>query len=143
MGLSNLAQVFFGLYSVKLVNIPMFLTFRRCAMLTTVGMNFVVNAVYPDLALCFTLFMTTTGALTAGYQSLNTEWFGYFLVWMNNLAQSCYNAYVSKVNREKLVLPFEINFYFALCGLPIALTYTLYTGEIWQFQETYMRQDPT
>lgn len=51
---------------------------------------------------------------------------------MNNLSQSCYNVYVNKVNREKRVTPFEINFFFAICGLPIVLAITLYTGEISQ-----------
>lgn len=62
---------------------------------------------------------------------------------MNNLAQSGYNAYVAKVNKEKRVLPFgkyliyynttavEINFYFALCGFPIALAFTVMSGEIY------------
>jgi len=61
---------------------------------------------------------------------------------MNNLSQSCYNVYVNKVNREKRVSAFgknpssnriliEINFYFAVCGLPIMLMITTYTGELW------------
>jgi len=72
MGLANLTAVFFGLYSVKLVNIPMFLTFRRCSMLTTVIMNYYVNRVFPDAALSITLFLTTAGALVAGWDSLDS-----------------------------------------------------------------------
>ncbi len=139
MGLANLTAVFFGLYSVKLVNIPMFLTFRRCSMLTTVLMNYVVNRVYPDEALRITLFLTTVGAIIAGWDSLNSQWFGYILVWGNNLSQSLYNSYVSKVNTQKSVLPFEINFYFALCGFPIALIFTIVSGEIHQFTEIFTK----
>lgn len=42
MGAFNLVTVLFGLYSVKLVNIPLFLTFRRCAILATVILNIIV-----------------------------------------------------------------------------------------------------
>ena len=141
MGLANLTAVIFGLYSVKLVNIPMFLTFRRCSLLTTVIMNYLVNRVYPNKALSITLFLSTAGALIAGWDSLNAQWFGYILVWGNNVAQSLYNTYVSKVNAEKKVLAFEINFYFALCGFPIALLFTVASGEIWQFGELFGKQD--
>jgi hypothetical protein len=44
--------------------------------------------------------------LTLQYETFSTHWFGYFLVWMNNLSQSCYNVYVNKVNREKRVTAF-------------------------------------
>ena len=35
VGAVTIVNVIFGLYSVKLVNIPLFLTFRRCAILAT------------------------------------------------------------------------------------------------------------
>lgn len=42
MGLANLSMVFFGLFGSKYVSIPMFLTLRRCSLLTTVIMNYVI-----------------------------------------------------------------------------------------------------
>lgn len=136
MGMSNLCTVFFGLYSVKIVNIPMFVTIRRCALLTTVLANYIVNRAVPDAKLRTSVTLSTFGAFLAGIETLTTDWFGYLLVWMNNLCQSGYNIYVNKVNKEKKVLPFEINFYFALCGLPISLLYTVISGEINEFGNT-------
>lgn len=36
IGAITVINVIFGLYSVKLVNIPLFLTFRRCAIFATI-----------------------------------------------------------------------------------------------------------
>lgn len=36
----RIVEVLFGLYSVKAVNIPLFLTLRRCSMLTTILVDF-------------------------------------------------------------------------------------------------------
>eukprot|EP00347_Sterkiella_histriomuscorum_P007637 403348152 len=141
LGLVNLITVFFGLYAVKNVNIPMFLTFRRCSILTTVICNFFILRTIPDLNLSLTLLLSVVGSCVAGWESLDTQWFGYFLVWMNNLSQSIYNVYVSKVNKEKKVLPFEINFFFACCGLPLALIYTYQTGEIHQLTDIIEKSD--
>lgn len=77
MGLSNLVTVLFGLYSVKLVSIPLyvqisfhkiyrFLTFRRCSILTTVLMAYIINKVVPERKLCISLVLTGLGAFFAG-----------------------------------------------------------------------------
>eukprot|EP00347_Sterkiella_histriomuscorum_P018313 403345983 len=140
MGFANLISVNFGLLGSKIVNIPMFLTLRRCSILTVVLMNYFIMGSVPDSYLMLTLVLSLSGSVVAGYETLNTDWFGYFIVWMNNLAQSIYNVYVSKVNKEKKVLPFEINFYFACCGLPVALFYTIYMGEVGEFQTIFSLQ---
>jgi hypothetical protein len=74
--------------------------------MTTVMMSWVINGALPDRKLSFSLLLTAVGAFLAGYETFDKEWFGYFLVWMNNLSQSCYNVYVNKVNKEKKVSPF-------------------------------------
>lgn len=38
---------------------------------------------------------------------------------------------------DQFLLSLEINFYFALCGLPIAIGYLIYSGEITHFAEIY------
>eukprot|EP00347_Sterkiella_histriomuscorum_P021288 403334531 len=140
MGFANIVTVKFGLLGSKMVSIPMFLTLRRCSILTVIIMNYAILGSIPDRQLMLTLVLSLSGSVIAGYETLNTDWFGYFIVWMNNLAQSVYNVYVSKVNNEKKVLPFEINFYFACCGLPLALAYTIYTGEIYEFIKVFSQQ---
>ena len=130
MGAFNLVTVLFGLYSVKLINIPIFLTFRRCAILSTVLLNVVVNGKYPDSKLSLCTLLITSGACVAGYETLDSDMFGYFLVWMNNFSQSLYNLYVQNLNKDKKVTSFQINFFFALCGLPVSTFIVCYNGEI-------------
>lgn len=43
MALMNLITVAFGIYAVKYVSIPIFLTFRRCSLLTSVLVNYFIN----------------------------------------------------------------------------------------------------
>lgn len=66
MGMANLITVFFGLYAVKNVSIPMFLTFRRCSILTTVVMNYFIIKTVPDFNLSLTLFLSVVGSCIAG-----------------------------------------------------------------------------
>jgi len=101
MGAFNLVTVLFGLYSVKLVSIPLFLTFRRCAIVSTLATNIVLRGDYPDMKLTVTTTAITLGALIAGYETLDTDMFGYFLIWMNNISQSLYNVFVQKLNADK------------------------------------------
>jgi hypothetical protein len=74
MGLTNLVTVLFGLFSVKLVNIPLyliiyykfrFLTFRRCSILTTVLMGWIITSSIPDRKLSISLILTAIGAFFA------------------------------------------------------------------------------
>ncbi|CDW82730.1 UNKNOWN [Stylonychia lemnae] len=138
MGIFNLTTVMFGLFAVKLVSIPLFLTFRRCTIITTAFMGFLINGQVPDRNLSLCLLFTGIGAL---WENLNSQLLGYFLVFMNNFSQSGYNVYVSKVNSQKKVLPFEINFYFALCGLPLSFAYMLQSGDITMFTDTMSKLD--
>ena len=66
MGCANLVTVFFGLYAVKNVNIPMFLAFRRCTLITTAITSMIVSRVFPDMNLTICLVFTLVGAIMAG-----------------------------------------------------------------------------
>ena len=63
--------------------------------------------------------LVCTGAIIGGYENFDTEYFGYLLVWANNFTQSIYNVVMSKLNSDKSITPFEINFFFASFGLPV------------------------
>jgi hypothetical protein len=43
----RIVEVLFGLYSVKAVNIPLFLTIRRCSMLTTIIVDYLYQGKAP------------------------------------------------------------------------------------------------
>jgi len=53
------------------------------------------------MKLTVTTTAITLGALIAGYETLDTDMFGYFLIWMNNISQSLYNVFVQKLNADK------------------------------------------
>lgn len=48
IGSMNIVSVLYGLFSVKYVSIPLFLTFRRCAILATLIVEFVVKGETPN-----------------------------------------------------------------------------------------------
>ena len=68
----------------------------------------------------------------AGYESLDSDLFGYILVWGNNFTAGIQNVYTAKYNSNKKVVPFEINFFFACLGLPLML------GLCWYKEDTYL-----
>lgn len=65
-----------------------------------------------------------SGAVVAGWEGFDNDAFGYFLVLCNNFSQSIYSVFTSKFNADKRITPFEINFFFALLGLPICIIVT-------------------
>jgi hypothetical protein len=124
VGAITIVNVIFGLYSVKLVNIPLFLTFRRCAILATLIIQYIMEKKVPSSNLATNTFFMVSGALIAGYESLSVDFLGYILIWGNNFCSAIQNVVTSKYNQDKLVTPFEINFFFACIGLPLMLAIT-------------------
>eukprot|EP00347_Sterkiella_histriomuscorum_P021363 403334245 len=133
LGIFNLITVAFGIYSIKYVSIPLFLTFRRCSLLSTFVVTYYISRKAPNLRTYVKLGLVTLGAVVAGVDTFNRDWFGYMLIWMNNLSQSVTNVYFGIVNKDKRVSAFEINFFYAWVGLPLLTFYTIYTGEIYEF----------
>ena len=86
IGSLNIVTVLFGLFSVKHVNIPMFLTFRRCAILATIIVTFILKGEGPNNTLAVSAFIMVSGAILAGYESFDDDAFGYMLIWGNNFA---------------------------------------------------------
>lgn len=81
----NLVTVAFGIYSIKYVSIPIFLTFRRCSILTSFFVTYIMTGKSADTRTYFKLSLVTAGAFIAGYETLDRDWIGYVLIWMNNL----------------------------------------------------------
>ncbi|CDW73393.1 udp-sugar transporter sqv-7-like [Stylonychia lemnae] len=143
IGLGNLITVAFGIYSVKYVSIPLFLTFRRCTILTTFLANYLLTRKGLDSRTYLKLSLITIGAIIAGLDTFNRDWFGYALIWMNNLSQSVTNIFNNKINNQKIVTTFEMNFFYAWVGLPLLTYYAVYTGEIKQLFDVLQIEDLT
>jgi len=82
----NIFTVFFGLYAVKNVNIPIFLCFRRCAIICTIIVEFVISFTLPGIPKGLCAIIMVAGALVAGWETLDSGSFGYFLVFCNNFS---------------------------------------------------------
>lgn len=130
IGAMNIVSVLFGLYSMKHVNIPLFLTFRRCCILATLIINYAISREVPGKVLSYCTAAMLLGSIIAGYESLDSNVFGYLLIWCNNFCTAFQNVVSSKYNKDKLITAFEINFYFAAIGLPLTLAICSYTSEI-------------
>lgn len=123
-------EVLFGLYSLKAVNIPLFLTIRRCSMITTIVVDYLYAGRKPNQVLQLASFFVVSGALIAGYETLDDDMWGYALIMCNNFATALVNVVASVYNEKKVVNAFDLNFYFALIGLPLAALITSQTGEL-------------
>lgn len=116
----KVVEVFFGLYSLKAINIPLFLTIRRCSMITTLIVDYLYQGKKPTSTLIVAASFVTIGALVAGYETLNDDMWGYVLIMCNNFASALVNVVASVYNEKKVVQAFDLNFYFALIGLPLS-----------------------
>ena len=141
LGSVCIISVVFGLYAVKHIPIPLFGAVRRCAILGTIIVQYLIENKLPDSKLSITTFILLLGAIIAGHDSLDANALGYALVWGNNLAQSFQNVLVSKFNADGKITPFEINFFFALIGLPITLFLTVMLGEFGKLFEVFFDPD--
>ena len=77
----NILGVLLGFYAVKFVNIPLFLTNRRCAIIATMVVQYYLQDKIPDSKLKVSAALMLTGAVIAGYESLNANLIGYLFVW--------------------------------------------------------------
>lgn len=125
----KIVEVLFGLYSLKAVNIPLFLTIRRCSMITTIIVDYLYAGKTPNGSLLFAAFFVVTGAVVAGYETFDNDMWGYVLITCNNFASATVNVVTSVYNEKKLVQAFDLNFYFAMIGLPLSLAIIQYNGE--------------
>jgi hypothetical protein len=125
----RVVEVLFGLYSVKAVNIPLFLTIRRCSILTTIIVDFLYAGKTPSSVTLTGAFFIVLGGLIAGYETFDDDMWGYFLIMCNNFATALVNVVTSVYNEKRLVNAFDLNFFFALIGLPLAYAITSQNGE--------------
>lgn len=86
IGMLNLVTVVFGLYSVKFISIPIFLTFRRCSLITTFAVSFLINNVPVTRWNLFKMGIVAVGSIIAGIDTFNKDYMGFFLIWMNNIS---------------------------------------------------------
>jgi len=134
---TKIVEVMLGLYSLKAVNIPLFLTFRRASILCTIIVTFLWKREGPSRTLMLASAFVVSGAVVAGYDTFDNNAFGYMLIIGNNFASSFVNVIASVYNEKKVVTAFDLNLFFALIGLPLTLLITIQTGELTSLMEVF------
>ena len=105
-GGGNLGTVIFGLFAVKNSTIPLFLCFRRSAILATVICVYFIKGEKPNSVTSITTVMVTSGALIAGAESFEKDLSGFVLTMANNFSQSLQNIFMGYLNENKVIQPF-------------------------------------
>ena len=142
--LINIIVVIFGIYSVKFISIPIFLTFRRGGLITTFLISYLIYNVKLTEWNLFKMTLVACGMVISGYVTFNRDWLGFCFIWLNNISQSYYSVYVNKVNRSNTavgVSPFEINAYYAYLSFPLYLGMAIGNGELLVLIEELMTSD--
>lgn len=106
----------------------MYLAYRRCAILATVIATYITKGDSPNKVTCATTFLYVFGSLVAGYEQMDSDAFGFAVVWGCNFLQSFSNVAVDRLNREKVVNSFDISFYFSALGIIVLTPYIFYSG---------------
>ena len=144
MGGGNLSTILIGFYAVKYTNIPLYLTFRRMTVVLTITVNYLVKGEVPTTTLVSCAALITLGAIVAGYETIDSDGFGYFLVISTNLSQALYQVVLSKVNEgtgKYKISVFENNFCSALVGIPAMFAVLNYQGELNNFVNSILNAD--
>ena len=92
-------------------------------MLASVIVMYFVDGTKPKRNTYIGTLLVTSGAVAAGWEKMETDILGFFLVWLNNFSQAIQNVYIAKLNKEKKLSAFDINFFFACCGLVLTIIY--------------------
>lgn len=116
------------------VSIPMYLVNRRCMILATVSADYFYNRKMPNSVVKITAFLYCLGSLIAGWENLETEYFGFLIVWLCNFTQAFGNGTIQKQNKSNLINSFDTCLFFSLMGSLFTIPYIIYSGN---YQVTY------
>lgn len=125
----RIVDVVLVLYLLKTVNIPLYTVIKRCCIVSTVIMDYLFNGKLPSRELLTACFFVSTGGLIASHDALDGTYWEYALVFVSCFTTSGISIVTELYNDRKIVNIFDINFYFALIGLPVCFAFTWSNGE--------------
>jgi len=79
----------------------------------------------PDGTLQTAAFLVFVGSVVAGSESFDTDAIGFTLIWAYNISQAIFDVICLRMNKEKLVTAFDINFCFALVAFAYSAVMSL------------------
>jgi hypothetical protein len=132
MGVSYAANVSLGLVGLKLVNVPMFFCIRRLVPACIMVVEYFLLGKTADLSTVGSVGLIAAGTVLAGWQSLGSEFLGYTVTGLNNLATAAafisQKAFATSINRK--LSTFSVMQYNAIIALPLCAIGAIVTGEI-------------
>jgi hypothetical protein len=87
------------------------LAFRRCAILSTLLVGALMQYKLPSLNLSLSTILIVSGALIASWVSIEKNYTGIVVVWINNFVQAFVNVMIERKNKEKLLSTMDIMIY--------------------------------
>lgn len=130
----RIVDVVLVLYLLKTVNIPLYTVIKRCGLLSTIILEYLINRKVPTRELMIATFFVGTGGLIATDDALDGSVWEYVLVFVSCFTTSLISIVTEMYNDRKIVNIFDINFYFALLGLPVCFAVTYTAGEFADLQ---------
>mmetsp|Transcript_5913 Transcript_5913/g.6600 ORF Transcript_5913/g.6600 Transcript_5913/m.6600 type:complete len:320 (+) Transcript_5913:175-1134(+) len=137
----TLANVFFGIWALTKVNIPMFLALRRTALFFVVVAEYIGSRVIPNRNTRIAIGLICGGAIVAGGSDMNYDPLGYFLVLSNNILTAT-QMQVTKRLSETKVDALSMMFWNSVNMVPVLATIALFNNEIGYLLEFEYTLDP-
>ena len=73
---------------------------------STIIVMYLYEGEKPNQSAKISTFVVTVGAILAGWESLDNDCIGFFLILATNLSQALQNVYTKRINTNNLVKPF-------------------------------------
>jgi len=143
ISLTNLANISCGILGLKYIDIPMFLTLRRLVTPCTLAATIISTKLWPSRNIFLAVGFISTGAIVAGFNDLNANYFGYFLVFMNNVLSVAYYEVLSRISKKYKDLSFyEIYIFSNIQMLPTLYLLCSMNDEFRKFNDLPYKSDP-
>jgi hypothetical protein len=130
MAALQVASVGAGLVSMRLVNIPMFFCIRRTTTAWILLLEYLWLGRVADPRIQASVAIIVVAALIAGWDSLGSDIFGYFLVTLNNIFTAGSSVAQKKFSEQVKVSAFGQLYISASLALPSVAAIVLLSGEV-------------
>ena len=111
------------------INTTMFVTLRKFVLL----MIFIIDFFYANKKftkiIIFCIFMMTLGALIIGFDDLTTDYVGYFMVFLNNVATVIYIKYTENFKKKTGFTNLKLLVYNSYLMNPVLIFLIFFSGE--------------
>ena len=125
----RVADVALILYLLKTIKIPLFVVIKRCSMITTIIVDYLYSGKLPTRELLISSFLVLAGGIVAGYDTLDGDLWEYALIVSSCFSTSLISVVTYVYNDKGVLNVFDLNFFYAVIGLPFSYIVTSYNGE--------------